>query len=667
MKRRLLKILLVTCAVVAFTGYFAFSTFFFSPLEKDYGADVATLIPRNVDFYVAKANLAADFAPFPVPAFADELATTTGGRTFFVSPEWQAWRSELGLAQVSAEIERAKASLPLAIDLLDVLGGREAAVAGYFRGGALDQTDWALYARGNWMAKLALSLLSRPGLFDLASQGVDVVAGDETVSLSGASLPRALHVARVRDVFIVTTDPALLKEASELAAVKGADSFGGSARYFDHIQQRAKGGNEAELFLDYRSLSEALKFTGRWPDQASQDFLPAFAGRLFQSGALKELAGVARFETGATFELHGELSSEVVSPFQKQLYRQRSFDRDRLFQVSRFAPADAALCAYAHVPIGPLVEQVLQSLEPAARDNLDDLVREVWGHPDYGPLVAELDGAFHDRALFIVRNDDYVVDEDGPPHDGSTVFAWSLVLWIDDAAKIEELRKKVVDNQVYFAIHGASPGEGGVYTNKVSGGQLIYEYWSPLLPGTGHLASMTDTGQGIFVLSNHHRMIGQVLKTWFEGAPEYPRLAEVPRYEALVTSGATHANAVVYVNPQGAASTLRELADRAARDRVVIPWDVKRDEIDRAVLEEHFPDRVYEQLTEAEREELEIYARPARDRFEREFRDERVPEFRAEFERQILYAEQCPGALIEFGLDAKEITVFARWLLDLER
>jgi hypothetical protein len=47
LKRRLLKILVIGLLVVAFTSYFAFSTFFFSPTEGDYAADVSTLIARR--------------------------------------------------------------------------------------------------------------------------------------------------------------------------------------------------------------------------------------------------------------------------------------------------------------------------------------------------------------------------------------------------------------------------------------------------------------------------------------------------------------------------------------------------------------------------------------------------------------------------------------------
>jgi glutamine synthetase len=57
LKSRLFRILFATLLLVLFAGYFAFSTFFFSPTESDFDADLSTLIPRQVDFYIAKADL----------------------------------------------------------------------------------------------------------------------------------------------------------------------------------------------------------------------------------------------------------------------------------------------------------------------------------------------------------------------------------------------------------------------------------------------------------------------------------------------------------------------------------------------------------------------------------------------------------------------------------
>ena len=80
MKRRLLKYVLVGLMLVGMAGFWAFSTFLFNPLEGAYGYDLSTLIPREVDFYAAKAGLRGDFDPLPRLAFADAFAENARAR-----------------------------------------------------------------------------------------------------------------------------------------------------------------------------------------------------------------------------------------------------------------------------------------------------------------------------------------------------------------------------------------------------------------------------------------------------------------------------------------------------------------------------------------------------------------------------------------------------------
>jgi hypothetical protein len=662
-KRRLLKIFLIGLAVLAFTGYFAFSTFLFSPTESDYAADVSTLIPRDVDFYVSKADLADDFDAFPTLAVADELAGTEGGRTFLASPEWASLKAEQGVSEALHQIEDAVASLPFAVDPLEVVGGSDIAVAGYFRGADFAQADWSVYARGNWMAKLGLALFQYPGLLNLESQGLEAVIADDVISLSGGQLPRAIHLTRVKDVVVLASDPAVARAAHELAAKSGEDSFGGSARYYDHVQQRERDGNELELFVDYRALSEAMQYSGRWPDPASQDFFPAFMGRLFQSGSLKELVGIAGFGGGLSLDLHAALSSEAVTPFQKQLYRMRGFERANLYDVARYAPKDAGVFGFFRAGLGPLLREMLQASERALQDNLDDLVREIWTYPDVGPLIDELDAAFHDRIAVVVGANDYPPDPNGPPHNDDPVLAWSLVLWVDNVEKVEELRKKIIDNQKSFGIQGRESGSPGVFTNELRGGQIYHEYWSQFVPGTGHIATVMD--QGVFLISNSFGMLDEIVKTRYEGAPAFPRLAEEPRFQALVESSMPYASLILWGNPSGLASTLRAMAQRRAEDEVDPNWAVMRAKIDRDVLAKNFPDWNYDELTQDQSDQLEVFAGPERNRYERELREAQVPALRAVYERDIVYLEQVPAALFEVALSPKSFELSARVLLEL--
>src|SRR6185295_998485 len=125
-----------------------------------------------------------------------------------------------------------------------------------------------------------------------------------------------------------------------------------------------------------RKLLENLDFRSAWPDPKSQDFLPAFLGRVFQIASLKNLLGVVSIDEGVSVDLHGEFSSELITPEQAKLYRTRGFEHAQLMNdAAKIAPADTSLFLYIHGHLGDLLRMVLAAVEPALRTNLEDAFR----------------------------------------------------------------------------------------------------------------------------------------------------------------------------------------------------------------------------------------------------------------------------------------------------
>ena len=58
MKKRFLRHLAIFGVVILFTGYFAFQTLLFPPIQKPFGPDLSTLVPDSVDFFIAHARSA---------------------------------------------------------------------------------------------------------------------------------------------------------------------------------------------------------------------------------------------------------------------------------------------------------------------------------------------------------------------------------------------------------------------------------------------------------------------------------------------------------------------------------------------------------------------------------------------------------------------------------
>ena len=662
LKTRLLRILLVLTGLLLFVGYFAFSTFLFNPLEGRYESDLSTLVPRNVDLFLAKARLADDFDPFPRLASAERISRTRAWAALQETPGFAAWWRESDvegrLDALEAELER----LPIG-DALQVFGGRDLALAGRFRGADLAATDWAVYGRVNWMGKLAASALAYPGLIGLEAQGLSASQADDVITLSGARLARPIHVTRVNDVVVLGTSLELVKGARELDARAGQDSFGQSAVYFDTIENSGRGArrDELELFIDWRTLAEQGRFSGRWPDPEAPDLGTRLLARLFQLGALKELSGVVGFDRGLGAHLLAGLSSEMVTPLQARLFRRRGTDRQELLrEVAALAPADTGLFAYLEIGVGDLLRELLAVSEPALRSNLDDVLRSTGAYTGTEALIEDLDALFQSGVGLIVRENDYrTFPEKDPPSDGQPAFAFSVVLWTEgndkSRAKIEELQRLVAAHQQSLGLSGRTPGERGVYNNEVRSGHQIWEFWSPFISGTGHIATVVDDRR--FVLSNSFRMLEQVIATFYAPRERRADLSENLDFKGLAAEGLPQANLVVWYAPRRLGPTVRALAATRARNDVLGGMDMARERVreEALVLRQEFDGLSVGQLGPDEKARLDELVDQRMTTLQDKLLSQGVAERVAAYERQQDVLEHFDAALLMVAFDPKQL------------
>ena len=110
--KKLLRILGTVLGLLLVVGYFAFSTYFFSPFEGGLDADVAGLVPRKVQFFAAKAHLDRDFDPFPRLAAAEDFALDETWSSVLQSPEYSGLMEAIGVEAALAEVEAAAGDLP---------------------------------------------------------------------------------------------------------------------------------------------------------------------------------------------------------------------------------------------------------------------------------------------------------------------------------------------------------------------------------------------------------------------------------------------------------------------------------------------------------------------------------------------------------------------------
>ena len=129
-KSRFFKILSAIVLAALFLGYFAFSTWLYSPTESDFEYDVSALIPRDVDFYAARSDLASAFDGFPRLAVMDAIEQTDAWKVFEDSAQYGDLNREHRIESSLADLETNLAQIPLGMEPQDIFGGGDIAVAG---------------------------------------------------------------------------------------------------------------------------------------------------------------------------------------------------------------------------------------------------------------------------------------------------------------------------------------------------------------------------------------------------------------------------------------------------------------------------------------------------------------------------------------------------------
>ena len=658
--KRFLKITGIILGVLFLIAYFAFSTLLFTPHESDWEHDVSALIPRQVDFYVSKANLIRSFDGFPMLAIREEIQKTAAWAAFDGSPEQQALYQEQGIEAAIDEINAIQEQIPLGFTLLDLFGGEDLAIAGEFEGRVIGDSQWAVYGRVGPMGKLSVSMLSYPGIIGLDAQGISVEAKSDTHwLLSGGQMARPIHVARHKDVVLITTSDFYVTEVERLALAGGMDSVYLSGDYNDHVQRNADG-TEVEVIVNLLEYFRTFPNAEQWPDPKSDRFAMAFLGRMIQVASCKNLMGRVRMKNGWDVKLHGEFTSEKMTDFQKVLYRSDSFDQDDVMRhVARITPDDATMMMYVHGPVEDLLREALASAEPALRSNLDDAFRSTGRWRNLNELVEEIGDTVYDRMALIVRPNDYgpveatiqgTQEAMSPETDGAPVFAYTIILWTKGATaetNINGIRDTIGNHPDKFGLKGGVPDDDGYYIYGLAG-MDAREFWSPFVPGTGLMITLLDDENRLFI-SNHPDM----LKDMIQGRKR--RLSDLPEFQTRLNSGLVASNLLVWFKPQTGRATMRQMGQQAIdlEIRGGVDWTSRRAREENEVLPTLFPGKNRNQLSESEESSFQDTVDIRLQEWFDEFKEQQRPVLMARTERDLEYLNAMTSVLLGLKLDPK--------------
>lgn len=673
-KKRVLRAILIVLVLLAFVGYFAFSTFFFSPIEGRFKAGIAGLIPRDVDLYVGRAELRDTFDPFPRLAVAKELEGNPALETFLGSPEWAALDQEHRIQESLASIEKELEALPLGLDALDIAGGEELAVAADFEGPGDAGIQWAVYARASFWGKLAASAFKHPGLIGLDAQGLSATQDGDVITLTGQRLARPMHLTRVRDVIVLGPSRRLVDRARALELNASEDSLLLAAPYGDFIR-RGNSGDERRHFevqLGLARMRETRGMNKPLLDPGAQTFGEAYLARLLPLAAVRRLLGVIDFDHGLDVDLHGEISTELLNADQRTVCRAKGFSREEFLEVARFAPADSTLVVYLRGPVGTLLRMALESMEPAARDNLGVMCQQA-GYSGVDEVVQVLDQNMLDRLALIVRPNDWDWNDDmdpdpttgqlvftGPPHDDTPVFAWTIIAWMQDEGPITEMRDRFGQAGPKIGLEGREPGSRGFFLNPIGGGLKVHEYWSKLIPGTGHIAAMTY--DQMLLVSNRYKMIDVLARNAVGQGASSTRLNGRTDFQYMLQDGITGGNVAIWFDVHGAQDLLRSQQTVTAENRIKdsIDYRLERPKVEREVSRVSFGGRPRNALDAEDADRFDRLVNEQLNAFRERVVQENLPRELAALDRTLTYLDAVTGALGVVRLDQKDFDIAVR-------
>jgi hypothetical protein len=377
------------------------------------------------------------------------------------------------------------------------------------------------------------------------------------------------------------------------------------------------------------------------------------------------VVGVVGIDEGVTIDVHGDFASETITPEMQKFYRARHFDQNELlFQAAQMAPADTALFAYFRGDLGDTLRSMLAAAEPDLRHNIEDVFRQTRKYPTLESIIAELEGALKDRAVIIVRPNDYPSDKAGPPHNDEPVPAIAVVFWSKNVEALVRFREVIGGNPQLFGLKGRKEGEVGYFSN-IEAGFETREFWSELIDGTGVIA--TSNAHDLTIVTNSLGMLGHILKTSSQGGAKYPRLSENPMFAGLAQSALPQGNVFAWANPVTLAPILRARARQSAEDAVFanIDWKSERQRMEDQVLKEQFPGQKRGSLPAEVQEQLDKLVDPKIESMERRLKTEQVPAFMAKQERVITYLEQISGAVGVLSLDPRAFDLSVRLVAPL--
>ncbi len=552
------------------------AAFVFNPFEGSL-PELRDIVPRGVNFFARKENLAADFDPFPQPKFWSQFTDTRGwtelaGGSLVKGIE----RDGLGRALHEARdaVEQVRTDSQGWLDVMRDLIGREVVVAGY----QMDYTQqptrplakpwWCCYTRVSWRVKAALGFASFGFVQGrLRDQGVDLSTDGELLVAKLPGSPDLIYLKRHLDVLMIANHKRLLEQSQRLIdGSREEEPIGQMPAFTDGAQKRiarwAENNNTdpnvVEFVVEPNQFDGFSRFAASWPNPNDRESMNerVLASFLNLTGWQYVTGGMIFGDAELVVTGEVGINSKQHTPFQSTFYRAEQQRReDWLDPFLAMVPENACAAAALRVPAGDFLQAMFDALEDSEKNLINDGMQRASYRGkrlnDARDLIEKLRVAFQTRSGFVFRKNqpDTSRDDKGelmvPVATKSPMPQVAWVFWLAPGGQpiVEEM---VTMLSTYYSTFGFSKAwHLYVPFGETKFPEPVIEFTSPKIPATGEIAVIV-LGR-FFIVSNSGPLVRDILRTHYAAQTGARSIRQLPEFEAIERDLPAELNGLVWL------------------------------------------------------------------------------------------------------------------------
>ncbi|MCA8958493.1 MAG: hypothetical protein KDC87_20620 [Planctomycetes bacterium] len=526
--KKLLKVGSIVLASIALVGLVLVCTFLVNVFEGSL-PQVRDAVPRGVDFYVHKGNIAGDFQgvsdAFPYVPVLTEL----GKDPHWTALKRSAWYRDIDrvLRDLRRTFEQMRKDVPI-VHLVNDFIGREVQVAGRFGPHGFADSKWCVYTRVSMKGRAGYGLLRRNFVRDeLRKQGVIVVDQDEFYKLTAQG--KDYYCARYLDCVMIGNDLELVRGSFELAQgnTSKIEPLGPSGHYKDGVQKpllkwmertKVPSPNVLEFHLRPEQWFPTDPDLRNWPASIQEDeHNKQIRASFFNLGSWRFLSGTVVFEPNSiSLQTHLVVNHNKHTPFQKDLFTAEATPRrDWMDQFFRMVPGDACGAAALRMPAGGFIREMVKDVfTKDDRVFVDEAIRRTGKYKGFDDMVGQLETSLLPRVGVIMRPNRRSAKsvQTFPVLNESPFPQWTMVFWVRKNRVGQALSQPLADLILLLDKHRAAFNIVTAYKLDMSntGGysDAAFEFAIPQVPGTGNVAVATYSDY--FIVGNDGPFIHRV-------------------------------------------------------------------------------------------------------------------------------------------------------------